>query len=80
MTYDELIRRYPTNALEMPWYDLPDAELRADLRFTRQLRTHGTSARQVMAGARIADWIMQELRGRAADHARAVPARLAGLV
>jgi len=81
MTYDELIRRYPTNAPEMPWYNLPDAALRADLRFARELRTRGTSPRQVLAGARITDWITQELRGRAADHrARTVSARTAGPV
>lgn len=81
MTYDELIRRYPTNAPEMPWCSLPDAALRADLRFARELRTSGAGPRQVLAGARITEWITQELRCRAAEpRARTVSVPAAGPV
>lgn len=62
---DELRRRYATDAVEMSWRALSDAELRADLRLATRLADDGRS-RGRASGAVIAGWIEQELVVRAA--------------
>jgi len=65
VTYDELIRRYPTNAPDLPWYELPDAELQTDLRFAAELSARSADPRRSAGAGRIARWIAQELWARA---------------
>jgi hypothetical protein len=68
MTYDELKRRYPTDAPEMPWFELTDDQLGADLGAAARLRAGAADPRQI-AGARVIErWIEAELRARS-EHA-----------
>lgn len=65
VTYDELKRRYPTNAPESAWYELSDEELQADLRVAGAFRAAGATKPETRGGRLIEGWIVAELRTRA---------------
>ena len=65
MTYEDLKRKYPTNAEGSPWHALSDDELGTDLRFAAHLRVLGETTQESAGGRVIERWIAHELRARA---------------
>ena len=64
VTYSALKRKYATNAPGARRYELPDAELRDDLRFAAQIRALGGHTRESAGGRTIERWIADELEER----------------
>ena len=63
--WEELKRRYPSDAPTLPWRALPDAQLRADLRVAAARRDRPPHMKARHGARTIETWIAAELHDRA---------------